>query len=57
MVSRRLQQLRETCLPLGKPQERVVAAFHFPGKYGPAFVARCWEQMELDGGHLQVIVP
>jgi bacillithiol synthase len=55
--SRRVQQLRDTCLPLGKPQERVVSAAHFPGKYGRGFVDSCWQQMELDGAHLQVIVP
>ena len=55
--SRRVQQLRETCLPFGKPQERVVSAAHFPGKYGRGFVDSIWDQMELDGGRLQVIVP
>lgn len=54
---RRVQHLRETCLPLGKPQERVVSSAHFPGKYGRGFVDSFWEQMELDGGRLQVIVP
>ncbi|HEY7214117.1 MAG TPA: bacillithiol biosynthesis BshC, partial [Thermoanaerobaculia bacterium] len=55
--SRRVQQLRETCQPLGKPQERVVSSAHFPGKYGREFVERYWEQMDLDGSRLQVIVP
>jgi len=55
--SRRVQQLREACLPLGKPQERVVSSAHFPGKLGLSFVDRVWEQMELDGSRLQVIVP
>jgi len=55
--SRRVQQLREACLPLGKPQERVVSSAHFPGKYGLPFVEKYWEQMELDGARLQVIVP
>jgi bacillithiol synthase len=55
--SRRAQQLREACLPLGKPQERVVSSAHFPGKYGRQFVESYWEQMELDGARLQVIVP
>jgi len=55
VVNRRVQQLREACLPLGKQQERIVSSAHFPGKYGPDFVAAYWEQMELDSAHLQVI--
>jgi bacillithiol biosynthesis cysteine-adding enzyme BshC len=55
--SRRAGQLREACLPLGKPQERVVSSAHFPGKYGRQFVDAYWDQMELDGSRLQVIVP
>ncbi len=54
---RRAQYLRETCQPFGKPQERVVSSAHFPGKYGREFVERYWEQMDLDGSRLQVIVP
>ncbi len=34
VVNRRVQQLREACLPLGKPQERIISSAHFPGKYG-----------------------
>jgi uncharacterized protein YllA (UPF0747 family) len=55
VVNRRVQQLREACLPLGKHQERIVSSAHFPGKYGPDFVTAYWEQMELDSAHLQVI--
>ena len=57
VIDRRTHQLREACLPLGKPQERIVSTAHFPGKYGPEFAERLWEQMELDSAHLQVIVP
>jgi bacillithiol biosynthesis cysteine-adding enzyme BshC len=57
VASRRVRLLREACLPLGKPQERVVSSAHFPGKYGRSFVDRVWEQVELDGARLQVIVP
>jgi uncharacterized protein YllA (UPF0747 family) len=57
VVDRRTHQLREACLPLGKPQERIVSTAHFPGKYGPDFAESLWEQMELDSAHLQVIVP
>lgn len=57
VLNRRVQQLREACLPLGKQQERIVSSSHFPGKYGQDFVESYWEQMELDAAHLQVIVP
>ncbi|HXO20557.1 MAG TPA: bacillithiol biosynthesis cysteine-adding enzyme BshC [Thermoanaerobaculia bacterium] len=55
--SRRIAQLREACLPLGRPQERVVAVAHFGSRYGPRFAESLWEQMELDPAHLQVISP
>lgn len=57
VANRRIQQLREAALPLGRPQERVVSSAHFPGKLGPSFVESSWEQMDLDATHLQVIVP
>ncbi len=57
VVARRVDQLRETCLPLGRLQERVIAAAHFQGKYGERFAESYWEQMELDPGFLQVISP
>ena len=57
VVSRKLQHLRDTCLPLGRLQERVVAAAHFQGKYGTRFAESYWEQMELDPRFLQVISP
>jgi bacillithiol biosynthesis cysteine-adding enzyme BshC len=55
--SRRLEQLREACLPLGKLQERTIAAAHFQGKYGPRFGESFWEQMGLDPRFLHVISP
>ncbi|HBL30445.1 MAG TPA: hypothetical protein DD490_26720 [Acidobacteria bacterium] len=57
MRARRVDQLREACLPLGKMQERVIAAAHFQGKYGERFAASYWEQMGLDAAVLQVISP
>jgi bacillithiol biosynthesis cysteine-adding enzyme BshC len=57
VVNRRVEQLREACLPGGKPQERTVAAAHFQGKYGTRFADSFWEQLELDPRHLQVISP
>jgi bacillithiol biosynthesis cysteine-adding enzyme BshC len=55
--TRRLEQLREACLPLGKLQERTIAAAHFQGKYGPRFGESFWEQLDLDPRFLQVICP
>jgi uncharacterized protein YllA (UPF0747 family) len=55
--TRRLDRLRETVLPGGKLQERVVASAHFPGKYGGRFAEAVAEQMELDGAILQVVTP
>jgi bacillithiol biosynthesis cysteine-adding enzyme BshC len=57
VATRRIRQLRDICLPLGKPQERVVSTAHFEGKYGERFAESFWEQMELDPKHLQVISP
>jgi bacillithiol biosynthesis cysteine-adding enzyme BshC len=57
VVSRRVQQLRDACVPLGKLQERVVSSAHYPGKYGPDLAEGYWSQMELDAAHLQVINP
>lgn len=55
--ARRLDRLRETVLPGGKLQERVVASAHYPGKYGRRFADAVSEQVELDGGVLQVVTP
>lgn len=55
--ARRVERLRQVCLPGGALQERTVAAAHFPGKYGERFAEALWDQMELDGRHLQVIEP
>lgn len=55
--NRRVQQLRESCLPNGKPQERVIASAHFQGKYGDRLVQSFWEQMGLDPRELQIVCP
>lgn len=55
--NRRVQLLRESCLPLGKMQERVVASAHFEGKYGDLLVESYWEQMGLDPRVLHVVIP
>ncbi|MEM7481188.1 MAG: bacillithiol biosynthesis cysteine-adding enzyme BshC [Acidobacteriota bacterium] len=53
----RVERLRDTLLPAGALQERVVSTAHYPGKYGDRFVESYWRQMTLDGGILQVITP
>ncbi len=55
--ARRVDQLREACLPLGRLQERVVAAAHYQGKYGERFAESYWDQLDLDPRFLQVICP
>ncbi|HEX2162953.1 MAG TPA: bacillithiol biosynthesis cysteine-adding enzyme BshC, partial [Thermoanaerobaculia bacterium] len=57
VASGRIARLRETALPGGRLQERVVASAHFPGKYGRRFAEAVWQQMELDGATLQVVTP
>jgi uncharacterized protein YllA (UPF0747 family) len=57
VVNRRVQQIRDACLPGGKLQERIISSAHYPGKYGPQLVECYWTQMKLDAAHLQVIVP
>jgi bacillithiol synthase len=57
LQSRRVEALRQVCLPGGKPQERVISAAHFQGKYGDRLAASFWEQLELDPTLLAVILP
>jgi uncharacterized protein YllA (UPF0747 family) len=57
VLNRRIQQLREACVPLNKLQERIVSTAHYPGKYGPELIESYWDQMKLDASHLQVITP
>lgn len=52
---RRAEALAEACRPLGRPQERVLAAAHFRGKYGSGFVDTLWDELELAGGGIQVV--
>jgi uncharacterized protein YllA (UPF0747 family) len=56
-LSRRVDQLRQGCLPGGKLQERVICAAHFQGKYGDRLGAGFWEQLDLDPASLAVVVP
>ena len=57
LQSRRVEALRQLCLPGGKPQERVLCAAHFQGKYGDRLAASFWEQLELDPTRMAVILP
>jgi bacillithiol synthase len=57
LQSRRVEALLQACLPGGKPQERVISAAHFQGKYGDRLAASFWEQLELDPTMLAVILP
>ncbi len=56
-LNRRVDQIRDSCLPLGKPQERVIASAHFQGKYEDRLAQSFWEQMGLDSRRLQVTCP
>ena len=55
--SRRIEALRQTCLPGGKFQERVISTAYFRGKYGDRLAASFWEQLDLDPTRLSVILP
>jgi bacillithiol biosynthesis cysteine-adding enzyme BshC len=55
--SRRVEQLRQACLPFGKLQERALSTGYFGDRFGPLLAESFWEQMELDPLHLQVISP
>ena len=57
LQSRRVEALLQLCLPGGKPQERVLCAAHFQGKYGDRLAASFWEQLELDPTRMAVILP
>lgn len=53
----RVERLRGALLPEGTQQERLVCSAYYPGKHRDRFAEACWEQMELDGGMLQVVIP
>jgi len=54
---RRLETLRNSCLPTGKLQERVIASAHFPGKYGDRLVEAMFQQMRLEPTSLHIVTP
>lgn len=53
----RVDQLRETVLPEGRLQERVISSSHYPGKYRQGFAESFFRQLALDPCTLQVIRP
>jgi bacillithiol biosynthesis cysteine-adding enzyme BshC len=55
VAHRRLLAVREQWLPGGTPQERVLAAAHFRGRYGEAFVDRLWERLDVEETGLQLL--
>jgi len=52
---RRLEQVREQCLPDGHLQERHLSVVHYLGRYGASFVDALWTQMDLDPRRLQAL--
>ncbi len=55
--SRRIEDLRQSCLPGGHLQERVVSTAYFRGKHGDRLAESFWEQLDLDPTCLSVILP
>lgn len=53
----RIEALRSQCLPFGQPQERVISAAHYPGKFGRRFPAVLFKQVSLDPTNLQIVSP
>ncbi len=57
LVGRRFAQLRDALLPDGAPQERVLSAAYFPGRYGERFGEALLDQLDLDPRRLSLIDP
>jgi len=55
VAQRRLAGLREYCAPGGVLHERVLSAAHFRGRYGEAFGAALWDQLQLDTMDVQLL--
>ena len=56
MWNRRLEQVRDTCLPGNHPQERELAVLHYLDRYGPDFALAIAEAMHLDPRYLRAIL-
>ncbi len=52
---RRLEQVRTSCLPDGKAQERYLSVAHFTSRYGVGFGTAVLQQLGLDPRHLHVV--
>ncbi len=52
---RRLERLREACLPLGGLQERTLSVAHFVARYGDSFAQTLLADLDLDPRALQVL--
>ena len=57
VAHQRFRQLRTAVRPGGKPQERVISAAYFAGRFGEAFGAALLDQLDLDPRRLSVIDP
>lgn len=55
VAHRRLLALREQWLPGGVLHERVLAAAHFRGRYGEAFVEKLWEELDVEQTGVQLL--
>ena len=53
----RCESVRGACLPLGRPQERVLCTAHFVLRYGPGFAARAWDQLDVTSDAIQIVDP
>jgi len=53
--AKRVQRLRDACLPDGSLQERVISCAYFPGKYRERFVESFRHHVGLDARWLQVV--
>ncbi len=57
IARQRVAALRAACRPDGVPQERVVAAAWFPGKFGSALAEAYFRDLDLDPAGVSVVVP
>lgn len=56
-AAHRLAQLSSLAAPGGRPQERVLAAAWFAGRWGESFGARLADQLDLDARRLSLVDP
>ncbi|MGE0640769.1 MAG: bacillithiol biosynthesis cysteine-adding enzyme BshC [Thermoanaerobaculia bacterium] len=57
VAHQRRRQLETALRPAGKPQERLLSAGYFPGRFGDGFGAALLDQLELDPRLLSVVDP